>query len=92
MTAAVKLRAGLVGLGAMGRNHARVLGLLDGVDLVGVADPAGDPHQSLRGTPVVSSLEDLIALGIDYAVVCAPTSYHEEIGRASCRERVLEHV
>ena len=36
MTAA--LRAGLVGLGAMGRNHARVLNQLEGVELVAVAD------------------------------------------------------
>ena len=39
-----KLRAGLVGLGMMGRHHARVLGSLDGVELVGVCDPMGDPH------------------------------------------------
>ena len=31
------LRAGLIGLGMMGRHHARVLGSLDGVDLVAVA-------------------------------------------------------
>ena len=38
------LRAGLIGLGMMGRHHARVLASLEGVDLVAVADPAGDPH------------------------------------------------
>ncbi len=75
-----KLRAGLIGLGAMGRNHARVLSLLDGVELVGVADPAGDPTQALRGVPVVSAVAELIALGIDYAVVCAPTGLHETVG------------
>ncbi len=30
-----RLRAGLVGLGTMGRHHARVLGDLPGVELVG---------------------------------------------------------
>ncbi|MFL6150749.1 MAG: gfo/Idh/MocA family oxidoreductase, partial [Ornithinibacter sp.] len=30
------LRAGLIGLGMMGRHHARVLGSLPGVDLVAV--------------------------------------------------------
>jgi predicted dehydrogenase len=77
---AAKLRAGLIGLGAMGRNHARVLSQLDGVDLVGVADPAGDPGQTLRGVPIVGTVAELIALGIDYAVVCAPTGLHEEVG------------
>jgi UDP-N-acetylglucosamine 3-dehydrogenase len=85
---AARLRAGLVGLGAMGRNHARVLGLLDGVDLVGVADPAGDPHQLARGVPVVDTVTDLIKLGIDYAVVCCPTAYHEEVGLELARNGV----
>ena len=31
-------------LGMMGRHHARVLRELDGVELVAVADPGGDPH------------------------------------------------
>ncbi len=35
------LRAGLLGMGMMGRNHARVLAALDGVELVGIADPTG---------------------------------------------------
>src|SRR4051812_7363226 len=75
-----KLRAGLIGLGAMGRNHARVLQLMDGVQLVGVADPAGDVTGSLRGIPVVPTVTELIALGVDYAVVCAPTGFHEAVG------------
>ena len=82
------LRAGLVGLGAMGRNHARVLGMVDGVELVGIADPAGDVNQVTRGTAVVPTLEELIALGIDYAVVCAPTSFHEEIGLELARNGI----
>ncbi|MFJ1541445.1 Gfo/Idh/MocA family protein [Micromonospora chalcea] len=74
-----KLRAGLIGLGAMGRNHARVLSNLDGVELVGVVDPAGDVTGTLRA-PVVPELSDLLALGVDYAVVACPTALHEPIG------------
>jgi len=37
------LRAGLIGLGMMGRHHARNLRAIDGVDLVAVADAQGDP-------------------------------------------------
>lgn len=76
------LRAGLVGLGAMGRNHARVLSSLDGVELVGVMDPAGDPTGAAHGAPVVATLSELLALGLDYAVVACPTVLHEEIGLA----------
>ncbi|MEV6107247.1 Gfo/Idh/MocA family oxidoreductase [Streptomyces sp. NPDC051940] len=77
---AKNLRAGLIGLGAMGRNHARVLAGLDGVDLVGVADPMGDQHGVAQGAPVVPTVEELIALGLDYAVVVCPTALHEEVG------------
>lgn len=77
-----KLRAGLIGLGMMGRHHARVLGSLDGVDLVAVADPAGDVHGVAGGRPVGRSVEDLVAAGVDYVVVAVPTAYHEDIALA----------
>ncbi|CAB4957232.1 unannotated protein [freshwater metagenome] len=76
------LRAGLLGLGMMGRHHARVLGSLDGVELVAVADPAGDAHGVAGGRPVVSSVDELIKLGIDYCMVAVPTAYHEAAGLA----------
>ena len=75
-----KLRAGLVGLGSMGRNHARVLGGLPGVDFVGICDPAGDTGGVSGGVPVVHDLDQLIELKLDYCVVAAPTALHEEIG------------
>lgn len=74
------LRAGLVGVGMMGRNHARVLRSLEGVKLVAVADPAGDRHLVAGGATVVDTVDDLIGLGIDMAVVAAPTVYHLEAG------------
>lgn len=74
------LRVGLVGLGVMGRSHARVLGAIDGVELVGVADPVGDPFGAAGSARVVADLESLIALGLDYAVVATPTRYHLETG------------
>jgi len=71
------LRAGLVGLGMMGRHHARVLREIDGVDLVAIADPAGDPHHVAGDCPVVSDVDALISVDIDMAVVAVPTRYHE---------------
>ena len=77
------LRAGLLGLGMMGRNHARVLASLDGVDLVGIADPTGGVADAApHGVPIVGSLDDLLALGIDYAMVSTPTRYHREAALA----------
>jgi predicted dehydrogenase len=77
-----KLRAGLVGLGMMGRHHARILSSLDGVELVGVCDPMGDPHGVAGSRPLVAQVEELIALGIDYAMVAAPTAFHEDLALA----------
>lgn len=74
------LRAGLIGLGMMGRNHARVLGSLDGVELVGILEPSG-PKQHAE-VPVVAAIDDLLALGVDYCVLAAPTMVHAEIGHA----------
>lgn len=74
-----ELRAGLVGYGQMGRHHARVLSSLDGVDLVGVADPRPVCDKSGRHLSFVDSVEDLIDRGVDIAVVSVPTTAHESV-------------
>ncbi|GGL08778.1 Gfo/Idh/MocA family protein [Mangrovihabitans endophyticus] len=74
-----QLRAALIGLGAMGRNHARVINALDGVGLVGVLDPVattGAPHD----VPILPDLDRLLETRPDYAVVACPTAMHEEVG------------
>ena len=73
------LRAGVLGLGAMGRNHVRVLGGLDGVELVAVADPIGG---TAGATKVVAGIEQLLACGIDLCVVAVPTEEHLGAGLA----------
>ena len=75
-----KLRAGLIGLGAMGRHHCRVLQQISGVDLVGVVDPGGDNYGAAGDVPVLREIGELLELGIDYAMVATPTIYHEPIG------------
>jgi len=64
----------------MGRHHARVLSSLDGVELVAVVDPGGDPHGVATGRALLSSVAELVELGVDYAMVAAPTGLHESIG------------
>jgi predicted dehydrogenase len=76
------LRAGLIGLGMMGRHHARVLGSLPGVDLVAVADPGGDTHGVAGDRPLEDSIEGLIEHRLDYCMVAVPTIYHEPVGQA----------
>ncbi|GLI30101.1 MULTISPECIES: Gfo/Idh/MocA family protein [Brachybacterium] len=76
------LRAGLIGLGMMGRHHARNLRALDGVDLVAVADAQGDPHGAAPGLDVLPDVDALIAAGIDYAIVAVPTQFHRDVALA----------
>lgn len=76
------LRAGLIGLGMMGRHHARVLRQIEGVELVAVADPAGDPHGVAGDLPVLPDVGALIDAGLDTAMVAVPTRYHEEVALA----------
>jgi len=74
------LRAGVVGLGVMGRNHARVLSSLEGVTLVGIVDPAGTSSATETSVPFFNSLEELLAQGVDYCLVAVPTGLHENVG------------
>lgn len=76
------LRAGLIGLGMMGRHHARVLSGLAGVDLVAVADLHGDAHGVAGGRPVLDNVHELIESRLDYCVVAVPTAHHEIVGLA----------
>lgn len=76
------LRAGLVGMGVMGRHHARVLASLDGVDLVGIVEPAGVGAAIEPSPRLLPSLEALLSEGVDYCVVAVPTALHEEVGLA----------
>ena len=73
------LRMGLVGLGMMGQHHARILTRLDGVRFVGACDPMGDPHEALIAGTWYESLDDLLAAGIEAAVVATPTEDHEDV-------------
>lgn len=83
-----KLRVGLVGLGAMGQNHLRVLMRLPGVEVVGVADSR---IAALDVPPRVSALPDLdalLALGLDYCVVASPTGTHLQLAVTLASARV----
>ncbi len=76
------LRAGLLGVGSMGRHHARILRDVDGVELVAVADPGGDPHRVAGGIPLLDGVHGLIAARIDIAVVAIPTRFHADAALA----------
>lgn len=83
-----KLRVGLVGLGAMGRQHLRILSRLQGVEIVGAVDPHVKLRELSESVFVVDSVNRLINLGLDYCVVAAPTAVHSDIAMPLARFRV----
>jgi predicted dehydrogenase len=76
----VNLRAGVIGLGIMGRNHARVLSSLEGVDLVGIVDPEVSKDSLGNFAPIFKGIEELLKQGVDYCLIAVPTALHEEVG------------
>ncbi len=73
------LRAGIIGLGRMGRHHVRVLGEMPDVDLVAAADTQHRVPDSWRALDVVDTVEDLLDRGIEMCVLATPTVTHEPI-------------
>src|SRR4030081_2143459 len=78
----VKLRVGVVGVGVMGSNHARVFAELPGVSLVGIADPDRKQADLVARTLGCASVRDvaaLLKLGVDAVSIAAPTHLHRDI-------------
>jgi UDP-N-acetylglucosamine 3-dehydrogenase len=73
------LRVGLIGLGVMGKNHARVLNNLPGIDFVAAHDPAGDASMSVKKDILLDSIVMFREKNLDYCVVAVPTVFHEEV-------------
>jgi UDP-N-acetylglucosamine 3-dehydrogenase len=82
------LRAGLIGLGMMGRHHARILSRLDGVDFIGSCDLKAESSVYGYGKPVFNDLEQLLRKKIDYAVIAVPTHLHSKIASILANEGV----
>ena len=82
MSSRPPVRLGVLGSGAMGRNHVRVLASLPGAELVGIYDPRREVAEAVaaeHGTRVFAGAEALAA-AVDAMVVAAPTVLHAELG------------
>ena len=77
-----RLRVGVIGAGHLGRVHARILSKLDGVRLMGVADPSAEARDQITSnlrTAAFADHRELMA-NIDAAVIAAPTFLHHALG------------
>src|SRR5688500_11032104 len=78
------LRAGVIGVGSLGRYHAQKYAALDGIELAGVADLDASRARAVAaeiGCRAVADCRDLLS-GLDIASVVVPTESHHEVARA----------
>lgn len=78
------VRAGVVGIGAFGRHHAAKYARMDGVELIGMADPCAKARRAAVATheiPVYADWRELLG-AVDLVSVCSPAITHASIVRA----------
>jgi predicted dehydrogenase len=79
--AADVLRVGVVGVGHLGRHHARILAALEGVQLVAVVDRVPERARDVAASVGVEALVDSRDLvgRVDAVTVAVPTEQHLEV-------------
>ncbi len=81
------VRAAVIGVGAMGKQHARIYNDLPGVTLVGVADPSRQTAQEVARryhTAAYASFRELLEREApDLVSVAVPTRLHHEVALAA---------
>ncbi|TVQ59047.1 MAG: gfo/Idh/MocA family oxidoreductase [Phycisphaerales bacterium] len=73
------IRCGVVGVGRMGRHHARVYTELPGAELVGVVDQSEERRTQIaekHNCPAYESVSELLDAGVDAVSVAVPTTHH----------------
>ena len=73
------LRCAVIGVGRMGRHHARVYAQKEGCELVGVVDPNTDRAAEITaqwGGQTFGDLESLLEHGVDAVTIATPTIHH----------------
>ncbi len=85
------LRVGVVGVGRMGRHHARIYGQMAEVQLVGVVDADAKRCAAVAseyGGQAFADVGALIAAGVDAVTVAVPTKDHRRIAEPLLRAGV----
>jgi predicted dehydrogenase len=74
-----KPRVAVIGAGAFGSNHVRVLRGMPGVELAGVFDVNAEQARKVAAEQDAPVIESLDGLSVDAAVVATPTLTHEQV-------------
>ncbi|MFC7071758.1 Gfo/Idh/MocA family oxidoreductase [Halovenus rubra] len=82
MSSNESITAGVIGVGAMGKHHARVYNELCGCDLVGVADADTEQAREIAGQYATDACEaDKLITRADAVTIAVPTSYHYDLAK-----------
>jgi predicted dehydrogenase len=76
-----RLRIGVIGVGALGRHHARILSALETVELVAVAEPHAGRGQEIaqkHNTRWVADYRELLGV-VDAVSIVVPTTAHRDV-------------
>ena len=78
------LRVGVIGVGHLGKHHARLLGQMDGAQLVAVVDTVAERAAAAAEASGARALTDYRELfgRVDAVTIAAPTDAHHEIATA----------
>lgn len=86
------VRAAVIGVGAMGRNHARLLGGMEGVELVGVADADLASAEAITsrygGAPFADPEALLDRLRPEVVIIAVPTVDHLQVALQAIDRRI----
>jgi predicted dehydrogenase len=79
-----RLRIGVVGVGHLGKEHARILSGMPEVELVGVVDTSPTQAQAIAQKCQTQAFTDFRELvpQVQAAVIVVPTAYHHEVAHA----------
>ena len=84
-------RVGLIGLGAMGRNHLRLLSARQDAQLVAIADPLPEVLDAAASAGAQAYLEPMAMLAeaeLDAVVIASPTTTHLPLALAAARHGI----
>ena len=80
-------RVGLIGLGAMGRNHLRLLSAREDAELVAISDPLPEVLEAATASTdakaYIHPQEMLVKADLDAVVIASPTTTHLTLGLAA---------
>lgn len=77
-----RLRAAVIGVGHLGRHHARILSTLEGVELVAVVDTNAERRaaaSATSGAPALADFREILDGRVDAVSIAVPTELHRDI-------------